>query len=153
MHPAMMKEEGTGNLIFYWNVDSAVGLNSPNKFEDVMFVQWCFYKMTTWNHHSLPADFRSGLGKAGVNGSCTGRADDPLVVAIKAVQERFHLVVDGRVQPPSGDYYFYHGSPHRYFIFYLNAVLRALHPQQYPRIDLMPEFIWRVRDKAVAPFI
>ena len=124
-----------------------------NKFEDVLFVQWCFYKITKWNHSRLPIDFRSNLGKAGVNGSCTGREDDPLVGSIKAVQDKFHLVVDERVDPPTSDYYIHHGERQRYFIFYLNAVLRALHPQQYPRIDLMPEFIWRIKDKAIAPFI
>ena len=115
MQPAMMRDE-TGQLTFYWNVDSPVGLNGLNKLEDVLFVQWCFYKMAKWNHPRLPADFRSNLDKAGVNGLCTGRNDDPLVGSINAVQEKFNLVVDGRVQPPAADYYIYHGTPHRFFI-------------------------------------
>ena len=152
MQPALMRDEN-GQLTFYWNVDSPVGLHGVNKFKDVLFVQWCFYKMTKWNHPRLPIDFRSNLGNAGVNGRCTGREDDLLVGSIKAVQEKFDLVMDGRIDPPSSNYYIYHGEGKRYFILHLNAVLRALHPQQYPRIDLMPEFIWVNKDKAIAPFI
>src|SRR5262249_50141716 len=42
---------------------------------------------------------------------------------------------------------------HPFVIFYLNAALRLLYPAQYPRIDLMPEFIWRIKDTATYPFI
>ena len=62
--------------------------------------------------------------------------------------------MDGQVTPPKKDVqYTYHGSRHTYLILYLNAALRYLHPTQYPRIDLMPEFIWRIKDKATFPFI
>jgi hypothetical protein len=37
-------------------------------------------------------------------------------------------------------------------IYPLNAVLQQMHPAQFPRIDLMPQFVWRIRDKATAPF-
>jgi hypothetical protein len=31
--------------LFYWNVDEVVGKNGVNKFDDVLFVKWCFYKL------------------------------------------------------------------------------------------------------------
>ena len=37
-------------------------------------------------------------------------------------------------------------------LYPLNAVLQQMHPAQFPRIDLMPEFVWRIKDKATAPF-
>ena len=151
MHPVIGKDQ-TGQHVFFWNVDSPVGLNAVNMMEDVLFVQWCFYKMSKWIH--LSVDSRSHYSKTGVNGVCTGREGDPLINSIKVLQQERDLMVDGRVSlPPSSALYTYHGEKHRFLIFYLNTVLRVLHPQQYPRIDLMPEFIWRIKDKATSPFI
>ena len=139
--------------VFYWNVDGPVGVRGTNKAEDVMFVQWCFYKMGKWNR--IPADLRALCDKTLVNGKCSGSEDDQLVGLIKALQRsQKGLKVDGQVTPATAEVmYNYHGTAHTYLILYLNAVLRALHPTQYPRIDLMPEFIWRTKAKATAPFI
>jgi len=138
--------------VFYWNVDGPVGIRGTNKVDDVMFVQWCFYKMGKWDR--IDPDLRALCAKTLVNGACSGRDDDQLVGLIKALQRsQKNLRVDGQVTPPTGDVmYNYHGGVHAYLILYLNAVLRALHPAQYPRIDLMPEFIWRVKAKATHPF-
>lgn len=35
--------------VFYWDVDNPVILNGANNFEDVLFIQWCFYKMSKWD--------------------------------------------------------------------------------------------------------
>jgi hypothetical protein len=29
----------------------------------------------------------------------------------------------------------------------LNKILKAVHPREYPRLDLMPELVWRISDK------
>jgi hypothetical protein len=151
MHPVIVKSQA-GRNAFYWNVDSPVGLHAANLTSDVLFVQWCFYKLSKWE--KLPAAARAEYGKTGVNGFCTGREDDPLVHSIKVLQKEQNLMVDGRVSlPNASDVYTYHGEKHRFVIFYLNAVLRQLHPDQYPRIDLMPQFVWRIRDEATSPFI
>jgi hypothetical protein len=42
MFPAFA-ETNNGRL-FYWNLDRTVGLRGANRFDDVMFVQWCLYK-------------------------------------------------------------------------------------------------------------
>jgi len=151
MHAAIARSPQGG--VFYWNVDGPVGMNGTNKYDDVLFVQWCFYKMGKWER--LDADLRAICRTTPVNGRCTGREDDPLIAIIKALQRsESGLMVDGRVSPPTkGATYTYHGARHTFLIFYLNAVLRVLHPNQYPRIDLMPEFIWRIKDKATNPFI
>ena len=151
MHPAVTRSPR--GPVVYWNVDGAVGVNGANRFDDVMFVQWCLYKMGKWER--LDPELRAVCAATRVNGECSGHRDDPLVPVIMALQRSQHgLEVDGRVTPPTKSAtYGSHGSRHAYLIFYLNAVLRALHPAQYPRIDLMPEFIWRIRDKATSPFI
>ena len=43
MHPAIA--HSPKGDVFYWNIDGSVGLNGANKFDDVLFVQWCFYKI------------------------------------------------------------------------------------------------------------
>jgi hypothetical protein len=150
MHPALVSDGK--DQIFYWNVDAVVGLNGVNAFDDVMFVQWCFYKMGNWP--KLDPASRAVYQKTPVSGECSGRDDDALVASIRALQRVSHgAVVDGRVDPATTGTYAYHGGQHAYVIFYLNAALRLLHPEQYPRIDLMPEFIWRIRHKATQPFI
>ena len=151
MHAALAPS--SKGAVFYWTVDGTVGMNGANKRDDVMFVLWCFYKLGKWDR--LKPDLRAVCAKTLVNGECSGRESDPLVSTIKTLQHsQKGLKVDGQVTPPThGSQYIYHGASHAYLIFYLNAVLRALHPAQYPRIDLMPEFIWRIRDKATNPFI
>jgi len=140
--------------LFYWNVDDAVGRNGVNKFDDVMFVQWCFYKLTKWAH--LQPELRDAISNVGVNGQCNGRDGDPLVDGIKALQRQYSWMEDGRVSPVTkgGTYIDVSGARNTFLIIYpLNAVLAQMHPAQWPRIDLMPEFVWRIKDKATAPFI
>jgi hypothetical protein len=88
-----------------------------------------------------------------VTGECSGRDGDPLIGAIRILQQFSHGQPDGRVSPASQAQYNYHHTGHHYLIFYLNAVLRRMHPDQYPRIDLMPDFIWRIKKTATHPFI
>ena len=137
--------------VFYWNVDGAVGLNGTNHFDDVLFVQWCVFKIANWQQR--PTKLRDALKDVPINGTCTGRADDPLVALIKVLQQDQNLFVDGRVSPATGSTYARGGTRHYFLIHYLNHVLRALHPEHYPRIDLMPQFVWRIKDKAIAPFL
>jgi len=146
MHAEILGKTGR----FLWNVDGTVGLNSANIEDDVMFVQWCLYKMSKFD--ALPMDLRTVLAKTPVSGRCTGREGDQLITSIRAVEKiPFIGATDGKVSPVKGDQFY--GRGHTYVIVYFNNILRSMYPQQYPRIDLMPEFIWRIKDKAFAPFL
>ena len=81
--------------------------------------------------------------------------DHPLVAAIYALQRALARggPVDGRVSPAKGAKYSHHRAKHIYLIFELNGYLRVMHPDQYPRIDLMPEFPWKLKEFARAPFV
>jgi hypothetical protein len=140
--------------LFYWNVDQAVGKNGANRFDDVLFVKWCFYKLA--KYPGTVADVRSAVDRMILNEDCSGRDGDPLVEAIKVLQRSYnHPLVDGRVSPvpASGGTYRHGGTSNVFLIIYpLNAILQKMHPEQFPRIDLMPEFVWRIKDKATAPF-
>lgn len=140
--------------IFYWNVDGAVGKNGMNKFDDVMFVQWCLYKLGKWSVQFFGTELRAALDNLSISGECSGRDGDSLVECIKALQQHLNLLVDGRVSPgtPGGTYVDGGGRSTFLIIYPLNAVLQQMYPAQYPRIDLMPEFVWRIKDKATAPF-
>ena len=138
--------------IFFWNVDAPVGRNGVNKWDDVLFVSWCIYKFARWPQ--TPPDLRQVFDKTGLSEHCTGRDDDPLVKAIYAIQEHFRRrPVDGRVSPAKGVTYTHHHDQHAYLVFRLNTVLREMHPDKYPRIDLMPEFAWQLKKVATPPFI
>ena len=150
MHAAL--GTGANGPFFYWNVDTPVGLNGTNKEDDVLFVQWCLYKMARWDH--VKPETRAILAKTPINGRCTGRDGDELITSIKALQRMVGTVmVDGRVSPVrAGGTYRHQGVDRLFLIFALNNALRMMYPAQYPRIDLMPEFVWRIKDKAIYPF-
>jgi hypothetical protein len=138
--------------VFFWNVDAPVGRGGVNRWDDVLFVSWCIYKFVRLPQ--MPADLRQVLDKAGLSEHCTGKNDDPLVVAITAIQEHFHRrPVDGRVSPAKGLTYTHHHDQQAYLIFRLNSVLRVAHPDKYPRIDLMPEFAWQLKKVVTPAFI
>jgi hypothetical protein len=151
MHAAIV--QSARGPVFFWDVDAPVGLHGANKFDDVMFVQWCFYKSAEWTQ--IGPQLREVFRSTPINGACSGREGDKLITVIRALQSSEYArggMVDGRVSPARGATYQHHGAKHTYTIFYLNAALRYLYPQHYPRIDLMPEFVWRIKDKATAPF-
>jgi hypothetical protein len=119
----------------------------------VLFVSWCIYKMRAWNH--IPEATKAILRNAPLSEHCSGREDDALVVAIKAIQRlNPTMKVDGRVSPvlSAAGTYRYRGRNTLFLIFGFNNALKELHPQQYPRIDLMPEFAWQLKPQATAPF-
>lgn len=144
-------DQGSRGGVFFWNVDAAVGLNAVNNFDDVLFVQWCLYKMAEWP--ARPEKLRAGLRGVLVNGECSGREGDPLITRIRLLQAEQGLAPDGRVSPARGGTYNKRGTKHTFLVHYLNAVLRNLYPNQYPRLDQMPQFIWRIREKVTQPFI
>lgn len=151
MHAAMTQTPK--GPFFYWNVDGAVGKNGQNEDLDVLFVTWCLYKLARWPQVS-PA-LKARLLEVGLTNSCSGRDGDRVVEGIKALQQEYQMPVDGRVSsvPRGSAQYSGRGGKSTYLIFYpLNAVVAQMHPQQWPRIDLMPEFAWRLKEKATAPF-
>jgi hypothetical protein len=143
---------GPTGPVFFWNVDGAVGRGGINRWDDVLFVSWCFYKFARLQQ--TPPDLRTLFMKVGLTTECDGSPTHPIVGAIEAVQKRYHLQpVDGRVSPAHGVTYIDHYNEFAYLIFRLNSVLRLAHPEHFPRIDMMPEFVWKLKKLATAPFV
>ena len=153
MHPDTATSSSSGREVFFWNVNNPVGHNGVNQMDDVLFVSWCIYKAAKFP--DLPADLREVFKNAGLTHMCDGTKDHRLVTAIYALQRAFGRggLVDGRISPAKGVTYAHHRAKHLYMIFELNSYLRVMHPEQYPRIDLMPEFPWKLKQFALAPFI
>jgi hypothetical protein len=163
MFPAFA-ETNSGGRLFYWNLDGSVGLRGANRFDDVMFVQWCLYKAAKWDGLDRVAkvtagnvkgsSIREAFAKTNVNGSCTGMQADNLVEKITFLQSLISVDMDGRVDPMlnSARYTTSIGSKDVYLIMRLNQILKEVHPREYPRLDLMPEFIWRISDKVKPVF-
>jgi len=89
-----------------------------------------------------------------INGTCSGRADDPLVETIKLAEAVFGGEMDGKVSPiKSSAKFTYHGIKYPFLLMVMNIALGQLHPDKYPRLDLMPEFVWRIKEKVTYPFV
>ena len=73
---------------------------------------------------------------------------------ITFLQSLISVDVDGRVDPTlnSARYTTSIGSKDVYLIMRLNQILKEVHPREYPRLDLMPEFVWRISDKVKPVF-
>ncbi|WP_413993503.1 hypothetical protein ACMDCR_16280 [Labrys okinawensis] len=155
MHPEFA-ETTDGRKIFYWNLDGAVGLNGKNNFDDVLFVQWCMYKASKWpgidhltqieNFDTKGVSFRDAFAKVNINGRCSGLKDDPLLDQINLLQALTQGPMDGRVTPIHGSarYTGLFGIRYVYLVIWLNNILKQVHPKEYPRLDLMPEFAFQL---------
>jgi hypothetical protein len=70
------------------------------------------------------------------------------------VQAVFGAEMDGKVNPiTTSSKFTSHGIKYVYLIMVMNIALARLYPDLYPRIDLMPEFVWRIKDKVTPAFL
>lgn len=83
-----------------WNIDGKVGLSSPNKEDDVQFVQFGYFCMLS-KFPGLSAPEKTAFGAIVLGSRCTGVENDPLVLAIRAHQASRGGAQDGVVSPLS----------------------------------------------------
>lgn len=129
------------NNWFLWNIDQSVGKNASNgNSADISLVQWYFVQLATRPAGVNPAHL-SIYRAVRVTGSCSGRDDDPLVVAILTWQnsehaDRAHSTVDGHVSVAQGTGFYAAAAP--FMILMLSDELAHWFPNVYPRLDLIP---------------
>lgn len=129
LHPA-------GEAIhFQWNLDRSVGKGGANNWAaDVMYIQW-YYTLAA-QHALTPQDRKIIYRQVRVNGICRGTDDDPLVAAIHAHQQALnHPQIDGRISVAQGNGKI---GASAYFVLRLGARLANMYPNQWPRLDLIP---------------
>ncbi|MEO8779072.1 MAG: hypothetical protein ABI389_10440, partial [Rhodanobacter sp.] len=91
---------------FYWNLSQSVGKNASNSNpEDISFVQWVLSQLGHDGDPATDAIYRA----VRINGFCSGRDDDPLVIAIidqqlKQQLTHPHILVDGHVSVAEGHF-------------------------------------------------
>jgi hypothetical protein len=119
----------------HWNLECSVGKGGQNSLAcDVSYIQW-YYSLAA-SHPNTPLERKVVYGKVAVNGICTGTASDPLVQAILVHQAALkHKTMDGKISVATGDGRV-GGTP--FFILRLNSRLAHMHPNLWPRLDLIP---------------
>ena len=127
-----------GGKQFSWNLDGKVGLSSPNKPDDVLLVQFCMTELVKGGFGNN--DLKSAVAAVRMGAPCSGRADDPLVKAIKALQAMAGGTQDCCISPlnPNSPAYGRGAGSH---IYMLNVLLDALWkriPRDWPGIDKIP---------------
>ncbi|MBR0800719.1 hypothetical protein JQ615_35695 [Bradyrhizobium jicamae] len=123
---------------FFWNIDAEVGLNSPNRTDDVQLVQlgYAFMAMAP----TTPNEIRATFAAVQVGAFCTGRDDDPLVQAIFAHESSRGGTVDGHVSVigTSNGIYMDSSGPHTYMLTALVNNIQDGMPNDFPRLDKHP---------------
>jgi len=120
--------------VYFMNLDSNVGISSPNLTEDVQLVQFGFLAMSA-NASFPPADraiYAAVVPGAGYNGSPT----DPLTLAIKRHQASRGGTQDGHVSVMTGNMVYGDATgKHTFQMVALMNNIRDFTAGLYPRID------------------
>src|SRR6201999_1667256 len=82
---------------FLWNIDARVGLNSPNRADDVQLIQFGYTFLA--KNRNFPDEQRAVFAAVRVGIPCTGQDSDPLVRAITVHQHYRGGTIDGHITP------------------------------------------------------
>lgn len=130
--------KGSKHAIFYLNLDANVGVNSPNRPDDVQLVQFGFYAMAVRNK-DLPASERAAYVKVIPGAAYTGAPNDPLTIAIRTHQAARGGTQDGHVSVMNANLTYIDGHASRSFqLAPLVNSIRFVTAGDYPRIDRHP---------------
>ncbi len=125
----------TQGPMFYYNLDGNVGPKSPNKADDVQFVQMAYFVMA--QDRSFPQAEREIFAKVVPGSSYSGSPTDPLTLAINAHEVSRGGTRDGHVSVARGSGFY--DPKHSYMVLGLNNKLRASMPNDWPRLDKHPK--------------
>ncbi len=115
---------------FFWNVTGSVGKNSPNQADDVELIQFCCLLIADGGR-SIDEVKRVTPGAP-----CSGADNDPLVIAIKALEKANGTPrIDGWISRLPNDVFYSDHGKHQYVLTSLNALLMGRFPDTFPRID------------------
>lgn len=137
---------------FIWNIDSNVGLRSPNKKVDVELVQFGYFCFSL-NPTNTPELNR--IYAAVTPGAVySGAADDPLTLAIIAHEKERGGAQDNHVSPIHGtsDRYKFKDGPHSFMLAALVNNMRDVMKSDFPRIDKHPKCPAQLKNSVKAAF-
>jgi hypothetical protein len=134
--PILLKR--AAGMRMYWNLDGNVGVNSPNRTDDVQLCQFGYSIMA--KAAATPAKLKPIFAQVKVGAPCTGLEDDPLIKAIRAHQADRGGTQDGHVSVIKAVSGVYHdaGGQHSFMLTaIINNIFDAM-PNDFPRIDKHP---------------
>jgi hypothetical protein len=120
------------------NLSANVGPQSPNKPDDVQFVQLGYLSMSQSPllRGRLSQAEREAFGKIKPGAFYSGASDDPLTVAIRAHEAGRGGTQDGHVSVATGSTY---DGTHSFIIVPLNNAIRDMMVRDFPRVDKHPQ--------------
>ena len=123
---------------FFFNLDGNVGVNSPNKKDDVELVQFGYFAMAKVPGTS-PA-LRTVFAAVKPGATYTGAANDPLTQAILAHQKDRGGTQDGHISVINNPAVVYSASdgPHVFMLVRLVNNIFDFMPNDFPRLDKHP---------------
>ncbi len=92
--------EGLDPQRLIWNIDANVGLNCPNRRDDLDLVQLGFSAMA--KNSALPPDQRAIYAAVNPGAAFSGTVGDPLIMAIQTLQKRLGGIADNHVSVLKG---------------------------------------------------
>lgn len=129
-----------GNPSFAWNLDANVGLNAPNREDDVQFVQLAYHAMLRNPNLTLSPEQKAVYGRIRPGDRCSGREDDPLVIAIRTHEKAHGGTQDGHVSKLSSSA-IYADANGRYtglMVSLNNNLYLQIERGRWPRIETHP---------------
>ena len=131
---------------FCWNVDANVGIDCPNKTEDVQLVQLGYASAAANPLYPHP-ELKPLYAKVVPGAIYTGRPDDPLSIAIKAQQKAVGGPQDGRISMIHRDGHYAQGT--FWMLCRLNKSIAVILAQEWPHLDRHPRCPATLRDASI----
>jgi hypothetical protein len=122
--------------IFFFNLTANVGVNSPNKSEDVQLVQFGYLALAQNRLSSVPAELITAASAVVPGAPYSGGPNDPLTLAIKTDERTRGGTQDGHISVIHGNVS-YDGS-HIFLLARLVNNISLFAETVFPRIDKHP---------------
>ncbi len=125
--------------LFFWNTSADVGLNCPNRPEDAQLVHFGLVCMAKLPAAMLSVELTKMISNLVIGAPCSGKPDDPLVMAIIAYQNEKPGLRDKKVSVLQTGVYTLKGVVINALLVRLNSAMIYRYRDIYPRIDKAPD--------------
>lgn len=139
---------------FFWELNSNVGINSPNGVEDVQLVQLGYINLAKSNLAFVTPDLKEIFGKVKPGDTYKPVESDPLTIAIRAHQKARGGPQDGHVSvvtSKTGNYT-ENGETHIFMAVTLIVAIAQQNASKWPRLDLIDKCPTKLAELVKAVF-
>jgi len=141
MKAFLLKRVADGTLLPFWNIDANVGARSSNGPVDVQLVQFGFFCMALPSAKHKDVQLKPIFANVRTGVPCTGKEDDPLVIAIRALEKSRGGPQDGFVSKLNTDTGIYTEAQkaHQHLLIILLLNIFDTVSDNWPRLDKHPQ--------------